>query len=657
MKPDLPSRPGIPRPAPTRWARRLSAATVALGALATLVLAAPSIVAANGEEQNTPDSMSRPAYAIDVTNHPGKALFAEHCAMCHEGGMPKAPHREFLETMAPGAILQALNEGIMRQQAADIPQSQRRQIVEFLTKTDLATYKPDPGPVMCVGKARAFDLDRPPAAVGWGYDTRRFVPADVARLAPADVPRLKLKWAYAFPNALRARSQPVAALGALYVGSQDGTIYAFDLASGCAKWTSKVSSEVRTAIVVEPFAKGERLEHAPRLFFGDLLGRVYAMDALTGKLLWRTRPDDHANATITGSPAWAGDALIVPVSSLEVVTAADPNYTCCTFRGSIVALDPATGATRWTHYTVPQPATEQGKTAAGGAIMGPSGAPVWGSPAIDLKRGLVYHGSGENYSSPADTNSDALFAVDLKTGKRRWSVQFTAHDSWNGSCTLKGSPNCPKERGPDFDLAASPMLVDVGAGRQLVIAGQKSGMVYGVDPDSGKIVWSRRAGRGGIQGGIHFGMAAHDGVIYVGIDDLPMQSDGSESKDYGSPGLQALDAATGKPLWITVIPNQCGGKPSCDPGISAAVTAMPGVVFAGYLDGVLRAYNSETGKLLWQTDTTVPQRAVNGVNTRGGSISGPGVAIIDGNVVTNSGYGFSYHMPGNGLMVFSVDGR
>lgn len=635
----------------SRWSM-----TAVVGATLLGVCGAPSTMAAPASPRN-PESMVRAPGAIDVTNHPGKAIFADHCAMCHEGGMPKAPHRESLETMAPDAILHALDDGIMQQQAAHLSQLQRRQVAEYLTKTDLATYRPAPGATMCVGAAKAFDLKRPPAPAGWGYDTRRFVPAAYAGLSPAEVPRLKLKWSYAFPGALRARSQPVAAMGALFVGSQDGTVYAFDLDTGCAKWTAKVSGEVRTAIVVEPWAAGTRPAHPPKLFFGDLLGRVYAMDALTGKLIWRVRPDDHANATITATPALFQGNLIVAISSQEVVTAADPNYACCTFRGSIAALDPDTGATRWKHYTVPEPATETRRTSAGTAMLGPSGAPVWGSPAVDPGRGLIYHGSGENYSTPADGNSDALFAVDARTGKRKWVFQLTKGDAWNATCILPNASNCPLERGPDYDLAASPMLVDLGDGHDVVIAGQKSGMVYAVDPDTGKPVWREQVGRGGIQGGIHFGMAADGPVLFVGISDLPMRSDGSNSPDYGHPGLSAIDARTGKYLWRTAAPDLCRGRKDCDPGISAAVTAIPGIVFAGHMDGMFRAYDEKTGKVVWETDTTVPTRAVNGVMTKGGSISGPGAAIADGHVITNSGYGFSYHMPGNALLVYTVDGK
>ncbi|MGK2287208.1 outer membrane protein assembly factor BamB family protein [Pedomonas sp. V897] len=603
------------------------------------------------------NSFERPDAAFDPETHPGKALFEENCAMCHLGGVPKAPHREFLEMMPPEGILHALNEGVMQQQAEHLGADERRQITEFLTRTDLASYKPAPGPQMCTGKAAEFDLTRPPAQVGWGYDTRRFTPAIVAKLGKEDVPRLKRKWSFAFPGALRARSQPVAAMGAVFVGSQDGTIYAFDLETGCARWTSKVTAEVRTAIVVEPWAEGQKPARNPRLFFGDLMGRVYAMDALTGQVLWRVRPDDHANATITGTPLLHGDTLYVPVSSLEVVTAADPNYACCTFRGSVVALDIETGAEKWTHFTVPNPPTEQGKTAVGTPILGPSGAAVWTSPTLDLKRGVLYHGSSENYSSPADDNSDAVFAVDLKTGKRRWHHQLLAGDAWNSTCVMKDHPNCPVEKGPDFDLSASILVIDIGGGKDVLIAAPKSGMMTALDPDTGQRLWQTRVGRGSMQGGVHFGMAAEGTRIYVPITDMTEDSLGRPIQEPGRSGLHAVDARTGKILWSALSPDTCGGRKYCDPGISAAATAMPGVVFAGGMDGWLRAYEGETGRVLWEVDTTRPVETANGMVARGGSMSGPGPLIVDGHVVVNSGYGFSFHMPGNALHVYSVDGK
>lgn len=610
--------------------------------------------AAPSEQEAPQEGASSAAFE----HHPGKALFAENCAGCHDGGFPKAPHSYALRLMTPTGIVTTLEQGIMRQQAAHLTHEQRVHIAEYLTKTDLTNYKPAPGPLMCEGKARDFDLAKPPTPVGWGYDNRRFVPTAVGGLRAADMPRLQLKWAFAFPGAKQARSQPVVAMGALFVGSQDGTVYAFDLETGCARWTAKAQAEVRTAIVVEPWSAGQKAPARPRLFFGDLLGRVYALDALTGKELWRIRADEHPNTTITGTPVPYGDTLYVPVSSLEVGSASDPDYACCTFRGSLVALDVATGVRRWQHFTVQKPAAEVGKTRVGTAILAPSGAPVWSTPTVDPKRGLVYHGSGENYSSPADGNSDAIFAVDMKTGKRRWVHQLTTGDAWNNSCMIKGHSNCPVQNGPDSDLAASLLLVDIGGGQQALIAGAKSGTVTAVDPDAaGKLLWRTQVGRGSLQGGIHFGMAAEGTRIYVPIYDSKDTSDGGIFPDPGFPGVHALDARTGKILWRGKGGDRCADRKDCEAGVSAAITAIPGAVLAGYLDGWLRLQDGETGKVLWEVDTAQPVKTANGAIATGGSMSGPGPTIFDGHLVLNSGYGFARKMPGNALLVYTIDGK
>jgi polyvinyl alcohol dehydrogenase (cytochrome) len=607
-----------------------------------------------------PDELFGSGAAFDAEHHPGRKVYLEHCAVCHEGGVAKAPHREFLETMSPVAVVAALTAGVMQAQAAGLDPAQKQQVAEYLTRTDLAHFKPQPGAVMCQGTAHRFDMSKPPAAAGWGYDTRRFLADDVARLPLPDVARLKLKWAFAFPDTLRARSQPVVAMGAIFVGSQDGTLYAFDLQTGCARWTHKISAEIRTAVVIEPWAPGGKPTHPPRAFFGDLLGRFYAVDAVTGRSLWHERLDDHPNATITGTPLLHDGTLYVPLSSLETTTAANPAYPCCTFRGSVVALDAATGRIKWHQYTIPQASAQQGSSASGARIMGPSGAAVWNNPAFDTQRGLLYFGTGQNYSRPADGNSDAIFALDAATGRRRWVHQVTAGDIWNAACVLK-SANCTTANlgdARDFDIGASVMLIDIGGGRRVLIAGQKSGMVYAVDPDrGGEALWSVRMGLGSLLGGIHFGMAAQGSRVYVPVVDMRMQGDGTMLADAGSPGVHALDAATGKILWHAVAANHCGERRFCDPGVSSALTAIPGVVFAGHLDGMLRAYDGASGSVLWETDTTIPVQAVNGAMTQGGSMSGPGPAIADGHVIVNSGYGYALHQPGNALLVYTVDGK
>jgi polyvinyl alcohol dehydrogenase (cytochrome) len=489
----------------------------------------------------------------------------------------------------------------------------------------------------------------PPAAVGWGHDNSRFTPASVAGLGAAEVPRLKLKWAFAYPASVRARSQPAIGWGAIFVGSQDGTVYAFDLDTGCARWTFRSSAEVRTAIIADAATK--------RLYFGDVLARAYALDAMTGKLIWRRKVDDHPNATITGSPTLGGGQLFVPVSSLEVTAAANPKYSCCTFRGAVVALDARSGAPHWKAYTVLDRPRPQGKTSVGTHVMGPSGAPVWNSPTYDGADHRLYFGSGENYSSPADGNSDAVLAVDTRTGKRLWTTQLTAGDAWNVGCMM-GNENCPKENGPDLDVAASPILVPLPGGRRMLVAGQKAGAAYGLDPDTGKIAWRTPLGHGGTQGGVHFGMASEGTRIYVPINDMADTHDGRiyDPKKSGA-GIHAVDAATGRVLWRDFALDDCGGRKFCDPGVSSAPTAIPGVVFAGHLSGALRAYDGATGKVLWQVDTTAPMKTLTGVTAHGGSMSGPGPAVAAGHLVVNSGYGLYYHMPGNVLMVFTVDGR
>lgn len=591
---------------------------------------------------------------------PGEKLFAENCLGCHGGSSPKAPSLNMLSQMLPGAILATMETGVMKDMAAGLTSAERRQIAEYLTETDLANYTPPPGPKMCEGERKNFALTKPPALAGWGYDNRRFFPASVTGLSKEDFPRLKLKWAFGYPGAIQARSQPVVAMDTIFVGSQDGTVYALDLETGCARWTAKAGGEVRTTIVVEPWAPGTKA-NAPRAYFGDILGNVHAVDALTGKEIWRVRPDVHPDMTITGTPVPHGDTLYVPISSLEVGSAEDPKYACCTFRGSVVALDRATGAKKWQAYTVEEtPKLTGKKTRVGTDILAPSGAPVWGSPTVDAKRGLLYFGSGESYSSPADTNSDAVFAVDLKTGQRKWKRQLTENDAWNNSCMYdKGNhPNCPEQKGPDSDIAASILLVDVGGGKQAVIAGAKSGMVTALDPDNGgKLLWETRVGRGSLQGGVHFGMAADGSKLYVPIYDSKDTPWGGLYKDKGFPGVHLVDARTGKILWRDKSTSQCKGRKSCEPGVSAAITAIPGAVVAGHLDGWLRAYDSATGDIFWQADTAKEFKTVNGGTAKGGSMSGSGPTFYNRHMIVNSGYGFALKMPGNVLLVYSVDGK
>jgi len=602
-----------------------------------------------GETLNSTDEFATGEGLIaDRDSLPGAKLYAENCASCHDGSVAKAPHFQWLEMMSPASIVSALSGGVMAEQGAMLSEDEKLRVAEYITRVDLADGLPKVSyAAMCEGPEARFDRSKPAVLTGWGHETRRFVPASLGGVEAGDMGELELKWTYAYPNATKARSQPVIGYGAAYVGSDDGTVYAFDLETGCARWMFKASAEVRTGIVL---VDGP----TPMVYFGDLTSKLYAVEALTGELTWSRRMDDHPSATLTGTPAFHDGTFYVPVSSLEVVPAADPEYECCTFRGHLDAVDAKSGEVKWQFWAIseePRRSERDGK-----ASYAPSGAPMWTSPTIDAKRGVLYAGTGENYSSPADQNSDSIFAIDLASGRRVWHRQTIAGDAWNVACMMEDNPNCPSERGPDFDHSSSPLLIDVGGGKQVLAVGHKNGIVYGLDPDAkGKVLWETKIGRGSIQGGVHWGMAAEGTTVYVPINDMNNTRNGDLlDPNAARPGMHAVDARTGRKLWSNVQSNVCGeGRPFCDPGVSAAVTAVPGAVIAGHMDGWIRAYSRNSGKRLWEFNTVRSFDTVNGMEGRGGSMSGPGAAVGDGYLVINSGYGLYSHEAGNVLLVFA----
>ena len=612
----------------------------------------PDSAAAAQESSSLKDisELSATKPKVDPETLPGAKVYHSTCAACHEGQVPKAPHKMFLQMMPPENILAALTTGLMKAQGAMLTPQARQEVAEYLGGAPIGAVQAK-APPRCTGAAAKFDAKQPAVSVGWGLDNSRFIPKDIAGLAAGEVPNLTLKWALEFPGAIRARSQPTIAYGAVYVGSDNGTVYALDLASGCVRWTYRAAAEVRTGIVAET---GVAVGAVPRLFFGDVIAHAYALDARNGKLLWSAKVDSHPNATVTGTPAYHEGTLYVPVSSLEVTSAADPKYPCCKFRGAVVALDAATGQQRWQAHTITEEPKIVRTTEAGTAVFAPSGAPVWNSPTVDAGRGLLYVGDGENYASPANDSSDAVIAFRLSDGKRMWVQQLTRGDAWNVACMMQANPNCPAENGPDVDVAASVIPYTDPAGAAVLLVGQKNGWVYGLDPEAaGKILWKQRIGRGGIQGGVHFGMAREGATLFVPIADLADGHDGRKYDSAPKPGLYALDAKSGKTLWSMPAPADCNGRKFCDIGISAPLTAIPGVVFAGHMDGMLRAYDAASGKVVWEYDSNASVTTVSGATAHGGSFGGAGAAVRDGYLVINSGYGLYFHMPGNVLLVFA----
>ena len=580
------------------------------------------------------------AAAVQVPD--GEALFEAHCAACHLADVvPRALAIDNMRALPPAAIVGALTDGAMQPQGAKLSAAQRRAVAEFITGRRVAPDARAAAGACAAPPSEWPGMDGGPAWNGWGVDVtnRRFQPAAQAGLAAGDVPRLRLRWAFGYPDSASAQSQPTVVGGRLFVASERGVVYALDARTGCTHWSFAAQSGVRGAMTV-----GRRPSGRHALFFGDFNANVYALDAASGAEVWRREVETHPGARITGAPVLHDGRLYVPVSSLEEVLAADPEYPCCTFRGSVAALDAATGESIWRSFTIPETPRPRGRNPDGFFLMGPAGAAVWSAPTIDAERGLVYAATGNAYTEPAAATSDAIVAFDVETGALRWTRQLTPGDAFVLNCA-GANPNCPDDDGPDFDFGASPALVTMTDGRDLLVIGQKSGVGYGLDPDrDGAVVWRYRVGAGSALGGIEWGFAVDADKVYFANSDYLTPEPG---------GLAAVRLRTGELVWYAE-PHEpvCEG---CSPALLAAVTAIPGIVFSGAWDGLFRAYSADDGSVLWEFDTNGAHETVNGVAARGGSINGPGAVVVDGTVYVNSGYAAFGGRPGNVLLAFAVE--
>ena len=425
-----------------------------------------------------PSASGQPLEGAIAGSVDGMALYQAHCAACHDGQVPRAPHVITFSTIGADTILNAMNNGVMRAQASALSASEREVLAGFLAGEAMAPPKPI---LACTDPMSELASADAAAMQGWGGNAKNHRHSDGAGLDRNNVDRLALKWVFAYPGALRARSQPLVHDGVIFVGSQSGDIYALDLESGCAHWTYSAGAEVRSSLSLGQVPGRDD----PVLYMGDFSATVHAIDASDGSLIWRSSVGDHPDATITGSPKLHEGSLYVPISSSEWATAADPGYACCTFRGGVVSVDAASGEVNWRAHVIDEPAVETGETNPfGAARKGPSGAPVWNSPTIDAERGVLYVGTGEAYTSPAADTSDAVLAFSLATGERQWAKQLLGGDAWNMACFIGEAANCPEEDGPDLDIGASTVLWS-GGERDYLLVGQKSGDVYALDPDKG----------------------------------------------------------------------------------------------------------------------------------------------------------------------------
>jgi polyvinyl alcohol dehydrogenase (cytochrome) len=444
------------------------------------------------------------------------------------------------------------------------------------------------------------------------------------------------------PDASVTWAQPTVAEHRVFVGSQNGTVYSLNALQGCINWTFSAAGGVRTAIAVA----SPRGNEPALVYFGDTAANVYALNANTGKVVWTRKVEDHPFARITGSPTLHDGRLYVPVSSYEEAQGADPQYPCCTFRGSVSALDAGTGRVIWKTYMIPDTPQPRGKSTAGVTLWGPSGSGIWSAPTVDEKRRALYVATGNVYSAPAQPSSDAVVALDLATGAVRWMKQVTANDVYLTGCRA-GNPNCPEVNGPDVDFGSPAMLARANE-RDLIVIGQKSGIGFAMDPDKrGEIVWQYRAGQGGALGGIEWGSAVDDSRAYFAVSDILSPKPG---------GLHAVNLATGERVWLAAPPPAaCGTARGCNVAQSAALTLIPGVIFSGSSDGALRAYSTSNGEVLWQYDSNREFETINGVPAKGASMIGPGPVVANGMVFVNSGYGGFGGRAGNVLLAFGVE--
>ncbi|MDX1490373.1 MAG: PQQ-binding-like beta-propeller repeat protein [Pseudohongiellaceae bacterium] len=486
-----------------------------------------------------------------------ETLFDENCAACHlEPTSDRTPSKDALGRFSNNSIYYALTEGLMQEQAAAMSDEQKRELVQYLTGREFNGASME-SLTACARSLDSLNLDLASNWNGWGNGAGNpRAQTDGTRIGVDNINSVELAWAFGFEGASVSRAQPTIVDGVMMLGSPHGTIYALDLESGCSHWTFPATAEVRGAMQV---VYSDELEKA-LVVVADVSNRIYVLDALTGEKLWHDDVDPHPYARSTGSPVVSGDKIFVPVSSVEVAVAGNPQHPCCTGRGNVASYDLNTGEKLW-HTYIMEEAKKVGETSIGTPILAPAGAPIWDAPTIDTKRNLIYVGTGQNYTRPASDTSDAVIAFDMDTGEIEWVQQTQVNDAFTMACTMRNNPNC-SDAGPDIDIGASIMSTTLSNGQDILIAGSKGGTVYGLDPDAdGKILWQTQLGAGSSLGGVHWGMSFIGDIAYVPISDRarPTYTDVSRK-----PGLHALDMKTGEILWYIPAPKRCAaGMQGC----------------------------------------------------------------------------------------------
>ena len=583
---------------------------------------------------------------------PGEAAYQARCAACHTGqGKDMGPALDAMRRMSYGQIRFAVTRGKMREHARGLGREEFAALVAFVAGDsggDAAEV------ALCADRAITLDATVP----GWGFDPANTRFQGDTAIDAANVGRLELAWAFGLPDVAEGRSHPVVTSDTVFVAAVSGHVFALDRDTGCTKWRHAAGTPLRTPLSLGTAGRRDAL------FFGDVGTTVHAVDALTGAPIWKRQVGLFDASMLTGGIAQHEGTLFVPVSAFGVALARNPEYECCKSHGAVRALDAATGEIRWTTRMTP-PAEKTYRSDVGTQMWGPSGAAVWTTPTVDAQRGRVYVGTGENTSTPATDLSDAIVALDMNTGEIAWSFQATAGDAFNMACGFRRGPSCPKEDGPDFDFGATPVLTRLPDGRDVLVAGQKSGVVHALDADDGSVLWQTRLSDGTALGGVHWGIAVSGGLVVVPIADPEFPIPGYTPR----PGVYALDLPTGEVAWSHAAERGCELEgsprsvgeawPACSffYGFSAAASATAQLALAASLDGTAYAFSLADGRILWSYDTVRPFDTVNGVDAHGGAIDNPGMQVAGDMLFVQSGYALFGQMPGNVLLAFRLPER
>lgn len=603
-------------------------------------------------------AQAQPASGDDAP-HPGAVVFQDNCSSCHlgedaEAAGQVAPTRESLQMLTAASLEFAINEGVMYGQASVLSNEDKAAIVDYLAAEVDDSWL---DATMCAVDNRRVDLSQPTHLASFGVDANgsRNMSSQQAGLQTADMANLELRWALAFPDVNALRASPVMVGSTLFFAATGSRkVLAIDAQLGCAKWVFDSPTRLRSSLAYGPLGR-----NGPNaIIFGDGEGFVYAVDAESGEQIWSSDVRSHGRGVrLTGGMTLFGDKIFVPISASGVSQGGTPTFECCVGHGEVVTLNAATGDIEWVYHTMPEAQYTGELSSIGVRLRGPSGAPIWTTPTVDAKRNTVYVTTGENTSHPATNTSDAIIALDIDTGAEKWAFQGMVHDVWNSACGSRQGPNCPNQAPStlaDKDFGGAATLVERTEG-DILLAGQKTGDLWALNPDTGALLWNQRIGTGSTLGGNHWGIATDGERVFHPIND-PGDARGTYVPQRG---MYSFFVGSGEPSWSFKIEADCENRSqrlrNCQNrnGFSATPLLIDGALVSAGVDGRLYIFDKENGDILFEYDTVREYDTVNAVPGMGGAIDSHSIAAGGGMLFIGSGYGRMGGTPGNVLLAFA----